>query len=358
MHRKATIRLLRHEDLRNLQRGSGGEGRKKFSLNARNWLGRLWHRMERMNSLKMREALPLWLSHVSVDEIPGDVQLELLNMSARTIERYLAEEKRHWRRRANSGTRASKHVTSVPLRGLDVQPEGPGHIEIDSVAHCGGSLTGVHVWTVTATDMATGWTVTRAISGKEAVTVRRALEAIEHAFPFSWKAIYFDNGTEFLNDEVVRRFARRGDSQGEIQVFRGRPYRKNDQAHVEQKNWTHVRRLWGYSRFSGEFMASRMNAATHRFWHDLQNFFIPQQKVILNERHGSRRVRKLDRPKTPFERLLCYPNELVPLSVKARLTSEYRTLNPFTLRLKLIRAVRDVFAYVGKEKENPRRHVS
>jgi hypothetical protein len=356
MHRKSAIRLLAHPEPATLQKGCGQGHKKRYSDETRVWLTKLWHRMGRMNSTKMREALPLWIPYYVEDSIPSAVKLELVSMSARTIERYLSEEKKQWRRAQNSGTRASRHIATVPLRNLEVQPSSLGHMEIDTVAHCGGSLTGTFAWTVTATDILTGWTMTRAVFGKDGQSVKEALFWMENECPFPWKAIYCDNGTEFLNDDVLYGYAKRGDGSTDIPVFRSRPYRKNDQAHVEQKNWTHVRELWGYERIGSSVAMGMMNSATNSYWNPLQNYFVPQQKVISNERHGSRRKRKVDVPQTPFERILSRAD--VPIGIKANLVAEFQSLNPFTLRMKLKTEVRRVFSYIDRSEHAPMRYAS
>ena len=140
-----------------------------------------------------------------------DIWEQLLSMSERVIECFLMEKKAQMRRKLNTGTRRGvrKLVTVIPIKPLGLRPEEPGHVEADIVAHCGGSLSGIFAWTLTVTDLATGWTECHAVWGKCGKAVALALIEIEKRLPFPLLSISFDNGSEFLNDDVLRDFVHR-----------------------------------------------------------------------------------------------------------------------------------------------------
>src|SRR5690606_30517006 len=133
-----------------------------------------------------------------------------------------------------------KIVTQVPIRNLDFTATTPGHCELDSVHHCGGSLTGRYARTITSVDLAFGWTECEAVEELNGVRVKAALEEIEKRLPFEMVGFYADGGLEFWNQDVIDRFINRQGRQVPLEYGRGRPYKKNDQSHVEQKNYTHV----------------------------------------------------------------------------------------------------------------------
>jgi hypothetical protein len=340
VHRKSALRLMNARDAPKLVRSKGTRSR-RYSDTAREQVRFLWRKMGYIGAVRMKAALPDWLPHYQGTD--DDVKLELLRMSPSTIERLLKEDKAQLRRKMNTGTKRGKLiVTQVPLRDFDFAPKEPGHIEADTVAHCGGSLTGSFVRTVTTTDIVTGWTECEAVEALTGVAVKEAFETIERRLPFSLKGLYFDNGSEFINKDVITNFAK-GDGR-DIPAKRGRPYRKNDQARVEQKNYTHVRQAFGYDRINGRVAVNHMNTIYRKEWRLLQNFFMPQTKVISKQRFGSKLVRKLDKPKTPYQRLLDHPE--VPTDVKTQLLRARETLDPFELRRGLAIKLRKFARYM------------
>ena len=343
IHRKSATRLMcRRYAPRSLQGFKGGRKR-RYSELAKRHLERLWRAMGFMWPQRMKAALKDWLPHDDHPECSESVKVELLQMSASTIGRLLKEARAELRRRLNTGTKRAvrRFVTEVPLRNLgETPPQMPGHCEVDCVAHCGGSLSGVFAWTVNFTDIATGWTECEAIWGKNGVAVRRALKAIERRLPFPMKALYFDNGNEFLNEDVIRGFAVK-DRKEPLNVFRGRPYKKNDQCFIEQKNYTHVRSLWGYGRFDKEASVALMNDIYRKEWRQMQNFYCPQQKLVKKLRFGAKVKRTMDDPETPFSRL----KPLLGSAEASALDLARSQINPFKCRhnqrVKLRRILRD-----------------
>lgn len=177
------------------------------------------------------------------------------------------------------------------------------------------------------TDIHTGWTECEAIWNKTSDAVYKALRRIEKRLPFPLKAMYSDNGSEFMNERIIEKFAKNGRSKP-LLIERGRPYRKNDQSYVEQKNYTHVTHLFGYSRINWQKSIQHMNGIYRNEWRDLQNLYLPQQKLISKERIGSRIIRRMGPAMTPLVRLTPF---LTPLQIKS-LEDAKRNLNPFRLR--------------------------
>lgn len=246
-------------------------GRKRiYSEQAIYHLRKLWLLSKQMNSKRLRDALPDWLPQYLA---PESVKAELTAMSPATIDRYLAPFRAKIARRRRSGTRKSKLLKSIiPIKPFDHNINQPGHVEADTVAHCGGSLAGDFIWSVTFTDIFSGWTENRAVWGKGAVGVFEAIRSIESTLPFPILSFNSDNGTEFLNHHLIRYFGPEGEKKRSAQLMtRSREYRKNDNCHVEQKNWTHVRELFGYDRFSNPKQVELMNSiylAEHNLLHN------------------------------------------------------------------------------------------
>lgn len=200
----------------------------------------------------------------------------------------------------------------------------PGFAEIDLVSHSGNSASGDFCYSLNLTDIHTGWTETRAVLGKSQEGVRAALEAVRETLPFPLRGIDSDNGSEFINAHLWWYCQARA-----IQWTRSRPYKKNDNAHIEQKNWTHVRRLLGYVRYDSEAAREAINDL---YGHELrlfQNLFLPSVKLARKERIGSRLRRRYAPPQTPFQRVADSP--VVDTERVAQLRRLRETLDPFEL---------------------------
>lgn len=174
----------------------------------------------------------------------------------------------------------------------------PGLIEADTVAHCGTSLAGEFINTLTMTDICSAWTENRAVWKKESSTVLKAISSIEEDLPFNVLSFATDNGNEFLNHDLHSYFFNR---KNRVEFVRRRPYKKNDNAHVEQKNWTHVRELFGYDRFDAESQVEFMNDVYKRLWNPPWNFFTPVMKLKSKTRVGGRIIKVHDEPTTMSE---------------------------------------------------------
>lgn len=325
-NRKYAIRKLSgREDRKKKKRGR----KNTYSEKAITHLKKLWLLMDQLCSKNLVAALPAWLKHYS--EADDVIKQEIIRMSPSTIDRRLSSYKAEVGRRERTGTRPGsllRHV--IPIRSHNYNINEPGFAEADTVAHCGDSMSGEFIWSLTLTDIYSGWTANRAIWGKGSGGIIYALNSIQNHIPFFLIALNVDNGTEFLNNHLIRYLSIYDDGKKRIELSRSRPYIKNDNAHVEQKNWTHVRQLFGYDRFDNKELVALMNSIYSEEQNLLQNFFVPQAKLLRKERIGARYKRTYSAPKTPYQRILeC---DSVSDEAKQRLTLLYKTLNPFELR--------------------------
>jgi hypothetical protein len=227
--------------------------------------------------------------------------------------------------------------TVIPIRPDKATMDRPGFIEADTVAHCGNSLEGPHAWSITYTDIHSGWTDNRAIWGHGATGVVEQTRAMEASLAFPLIAFWSDNGSEFLNDHLWRYFAHRKDP---IHFARSRPYKKDDNAHVEQKNWTHVRQLFGYDRIDQPELVPAMNEIYH-LWGLYQNHFAPARRLLSKTRINSRWIKTYDRPQTPYHRLIA--SRHLSRKAKRTLTASHQTLNPFQLKKEIDQNLRWLF---------------
>ena len=343
--RDSASRLLRSPYLPRSKWGRCSPKRRRYSEECKKHLEDLWVGSGFMSSRHLKAALPAWLPHYRSGGLTAEIEEQLLAMSERTIEGFLKEKKAEIRRRQNSGTRRGvrKLVTLIPIKPLGHRVLLPGHLEVDLVAHCGESMSGEFVWTLTVTDVLTGWTECEAIWGKSGAAVRAALFEIEKRLPFPILSISFDNGTEFINDDVLEGFIKRPQRAQIIAVYRSRPYKKNDQCHVEQKNDHCVRQFMGYGRLDWKGSVGMMNSVYRGPWRLMQNFFRPQQKLVSKQRLFARVFRKMDAPETPLSRLQCH----VSTDVYERLLKEIAGKNPFDLMSGVRRAIRSIYGYYG-----------
>lgn len=308
-----------------------------YSQAARDRLIQLWQIMHYPCSINLQQALSLWLPYDL--DTPEEIKRELVAMGASTIERALRETKNK-RPKGKSTTTASKFKSQIPLKLCkDDVKKTIGYFEADTVAHCGDSLSGQFAWTLTMTDLHSGWTENRACFSKHAEEIKNAVSAIETELPYKIMGFSSDNGTEFLN-EVLQNYLM-NDRDHQLDISRGRPYKKNDNAHVEQKNFTHVRNLFGYERIEGKILIDLMNDIYINYWNPLKNFYTPCLKLKKKERIGSKIKKKYDTPKTPFQRLI----ESGQLTIKQQelLNDKKCKLNPFILQKKLHEKLKEFY---------------
>jgi hypothetical protein len=182
-------------------------------------------------------------------------------------------------------------------------------------------------YTLDCVDIATGWSEQRAVWGKGETAVLEQIKHIEKSLPFPLLGFDSDNGSEFLNHHLLKHFAQR---KRPVQFTRSRAYHKDDNAHVEQKNWTHVRQWLGYQRLADPKLVPLLNDLYRQEWRLFHNFFCPSVKLLSKERIGSKTIKRHDRPKTPYQRILESPH--IPSHLKQGLSNQLEKLNPFVLR--------------------------
>lgn len=289
---------------------------------------------------RLVEMRALWLPHYEAryGRLEKGLKKRVLKISAAQIDRLLCPRKASCGGRGRSGTKPGGLLkTHIPIRTDNWDIKGPGYLEADTVAHCGGSLEGDFIWSVTYTDIWSGWTANRAVWNKGSEGIVKATREVESTLPFVLVGFDCDNGSEFLNWHLVRYFQERPKAVG---FTRSRPYHKDDNGHVEQKNWTRVRQLLGYERFEDPGLVEAINTLYREVWEPLHNYFMPSMKLISKDRHGAKVKRRHDRPRTPCERLLNSPE--IPPQTKHKLRKERASMDPFKLHERLEEGLRRV----------------
>jgi hypothetical protein len=300
---------------------------------------RIWSCAEQLCGKRLAPALELWLPHYGRHYgrlLPTQKKL-LDSISAATLDRLLAECKTR-ARPGQSGTRPGSLLRhQVPIQGEVWDEQRLGFLEADSVAHCGGSLAGNFIWSLTYTDLASTWTEGRAVWNKGRHGVLEQTKNVEQTLPFALRGFDFDNGGEWLNWALIHYLQVRPKP---VRVTRSRPYHKDDNAHVEQKNWMWPRQLLGYGRLEDERLLRPINALYSEAWGPLHNFFLPSMKLEKKWREGSRWIRRHDEPQTACQRLLAHGE----LTAKARrqLRERSEALDPFVLAREVERRLKPI----------------
>jgi hypothetical protein len=295
----------------------------------------LWILMERICSSRMHEGLKEWLVYYEHPDLTDHLRQQLKMMSRGTLERALGmiRAKEHATNGLSTTTSALRNAKNqVPLNRYDQVITRPGFAQADTVAHCGTSAGGEFISTLTMTDVFSSWTANSAMLSKKAVQVRHCFREIKKELPFILLAVNTDSGSEFINTPMVN-FMSKENGTKPITFTRSRPYKKNDNCYVEQKNFTHVRSLFGYERLEDLSLVGLMNEIYQNYWNPLNNFFLPSQKLKEKVRVGAKIVKKHDRAKTPYDRLLASP-ELTEAQ-KEILKERKSKLNPVNLAREL-----------------------
>lgn len=281
----------------------------------------------------MGEVLDALERHGELNLDP-QVKDKLVAMSAATIDRRLAGDRRRFQIKGRSGTKPGSMLKGqIPIRTFsDWDDTAAGFAQADLVAHCGPSAVGEFCQTLTLTDVATGWTEARALKNKARRWVIQAIDDIRAVLPFPLLGLDSDNGSEFINDHLLAYCAER-----QITFTRGRPYRKNDSAHVEQKNWAIVRQAVGYARYDTDAQL-RILGELYGHLRLLTNFFSPQARLVSKTRQGAKVIRRYDKPATPYQRVL--DSGVLTKTQSRELSRFYRQLNPAQLRRDISRCQR------------------
>ena len=329
-HRKSAVRLLLGRS-RAPRTTSMGRPR-RYSDEAVVALKHVWEAADRICSKRLAPFMGELVATLQEWEelrVTHEAAQQVSAMSASTIDRLLRPHKDRGLRRPWTTTKPGSLLkASIPIRTFaEWNEDRPGFMEVDLVAHCGETTEGFYLTTLTGVDIATGWVACQAVWGKGQDRVGGAVHEMARALPFPLLGLDSDNGSEFINHHLFTYCQRK-----EITFTRSRPYRKNDNAHVEQKNWSAVRRLVGYDRYSTRTALAHL-AQVHRLSSLYLNFFQPVMKLQHKSRHGARVHKVYDTARTPYRRLL----ERGVLSAEERdaLARRYRTLNPVRLRARI-----------------------
>lgn len=326
-HRKYALRLLNHPMMKVAGRKKRAR-RRQYVFAVQQALVSCWRAA---NGICSKRLVPYLPELVRVLEKHGELHLEaqtkerLLALSPATADRLLQAERKQAKPHGLGTTKPGTLLKSaIPIRTFAEWNETkPGFTEIDLVAHCGGNTRGEYLHSLTMTDVATGWTECAALRNRGQQAVFEGLVLARQRLPFALRGIDSDNGSEFINAHLLRYC-----QQEQLTFTRSRPYKKNDQAYVEQKNWTIVRQLVGYDRLES-LSAYEALGALYEVIRLYVNFFQPSMKLVSKEREGSKVKKKYDQAKTPYQRVL--ESEQVSEEVKARLRQQYATLNPMAL---------------------------
>jgi hypothetical protein len=341
-HRKHAIRLLRKykrfQKPKPKKRGRAPFYAQPSILKA---LKKIWRGANLPCSKRLKAIIPLWLPGYvqSCGNLSPNVSQALLTISPATIDRLLQPTRLHYKKPGRATTKPGTLLRNqIPIQLNQWDESRPGFLEADTVAHCGNSLLGMFAYTLDCTDIATGWTEQRAIWGKGETGILQQIHHIEQSLPFPLLGFDSDNGSEFLNHHLLRHFTQRKEP---IQFTRSRAYHNEDNAHVEQKNWTHVRQWIGYDRIDNPQAVPLLNDLYTQEWRLFHNFFCPSAKLIEKERIGSKTLKHHDSPKTPYQRTLESPH--ISPQIKQTLSKQLASLNPFVLRRIMDEKLKKIF---------------
>jgi hypothetical protein len=331
-HRKHAIRVLKNQ----VQIQAHRKGKRKtyktiYRGEVVKVLEQIWEIYGRICSKRLQPFLPeaiKVLERCKEIELSKETKELLLKISSASIDRCLYPiriKSLHGLSTTKPGSLLKK---LIPVRTFtEWDEERPGFMEIDLVAHCGNTTEGQYLNTLTCTDICTGWTDVTALPHRSQKAVSKAIHWMRQRLPFALLGIDSDNGSEFINDLLYRYCLNE-----KITFTRSRPYKKNDQAHVEQKNWSVVRHTVGYDRWETDQELAIL-ASIHDDLRLYINFFQPSLKLIAKERIGNQTIKRYDIAKTPYQRVI--ERQDISIETKVRLMNQYVQLNPADLRRRI-----------------------
>ena len=344
-HRKAALRLL-NQPLRMVPLKRPGPKLTYDPLAMLPVLKPIWLASDQLCSKLLKAALPEWLAHHErrTGPLPEALREKLLQISAAQIDRLLRPARVQHPKKGICATRPGTLLRhEVPTRGGPPDTSRPGSVEADTVAHCDDSTEGDYVNSLTFTELFSGWTENRAVWNKSAENVLVELKELELVVPYAMTDFHTDNGGEFLNWALHRHLTGRA---AKMPWTRSRAYRKNDNAHCEQKNWTHVRQLFGHERFGHPEVVALMNELYAKEWSQFTNHFKPTFKLLKREKKGGRTKRIYEqKPQTPYERLLESPD--LPEARKVKLRAQHAGLDPYELKKSIEAKLKKFFTALG-----------
>lgn len=344
-HRKAALRLLNRPLPTTPPKRSGPKVRYE-PAEVLPVLKAVWLASDQLCSKLLKAALPVWLEHHQRRTTPlaEAFKEKLLAISPAQIDRLLRSVRIQHPKKGLSATRPGTLLRhAVRTRSGPPDTSRPGSVEADTVAHCDDSTEGDYVNSLTFTELFSGWTENRAVWNKSAEAVLSALHLLEQEVPYTMKDFHTDNGGEFLNWALYRHLNGRA---MKLPWTRSRAYRKNDNAHCEQKNWTHVRQLFGHDRFGHPQLVPLMNDLYAKEWSLFTNHFKPTFKLLKREKQGGKTKRLYEaKPLTPYQRLLASPE--IPETTKTKLRAQHAQLDPFALKKNIELKLKNFFTVLG-----------
>ena len=343
--RKHVIRKIHRAEIRPKQRKKRKEiydGQVKAAL------AKIWEIFDYPCGQRLKPLLETEvdrLSEFGEIEIPDEVALKLKIMSSATIDRKLKHQREFLHLSRSKGGPKPGYLLKqkIPIRLTQWDTGVVGYVEIDFVVHCGASVLGEYVNTLSTTEISSGWWEGEAIMGRSQEHSFWALKEIRKRTSFDWKGIDSDNGPEFIN-QILYNYCQRE----KLEFTRSREYKKNDNAYIEQKNWTHVRKVFGYLRYDTYEEMAIMNDLYHNELRLYKNFFQPVMKLKSKERVGGKVKRKYEASKTPYQRLM--ESGQIRDEVKDELKGIYLSLNPAELKRNIDAKLAELYkAYEGKK---------
>jgi len=331
-NRKYAVRILNQDPLSENKSERTRAGPKKIyhTEGIKKFLKTVWIKTNLICSERLKACIPFWLGwyKIKISELSKKDEDLLRKISASTIGRVLKQSRSRYKKRGLCTTRPGSLIRQlIPIKTDQWDEKRPGFIEIDLVAHCGTSVSGEYINTLNTVDIATGWTSQRAVWGKGEFNTFKALREIELTLPFQVRGVDSDNGKEFMNYRLLKYFKHRKEP---VSFTRSRAYNKNDNSHIEQKNWTVVRQYVGYDRFENPMQLEVLNDLYSNDLNNFINYFIPSVKLIAKERQGSKIKKKYDKAKTPYQRLC--ESKYIDQDKKRELHKILNTLDPFKLQ--------------------------
>ena len=348
-NRKYAIRLLNHKSTpkSDWEKRKRGPKKRYDHPDIIKILTRIWSVTNLPCSKRLKVIIPLWLPYYPY-HITEKVKEALLSISPATIDRLLSKHRSRYYKRGLATTKPGSILKKhIPIKTKQWDESRPGFIEADTVAHCGTSVSGSFVYTINCVDIASGWTEQRATWGKGERGTVNSIKSIEQSLPFNLLGFDCDNGSEFLNWHLVRYLTNR---RKPITFTRSRAYYKNDNAHIEQKNWTNIRQYLGYDRFDNPILVDLLNDLYTTEWSLYFNYFIPSMKLITKRRIGSKTEKIHDIPKTPYQRVM--ESKQISSQVKQKLIKQYKNLNPFYLQKIMSQKIKNIINIASNETVN------
>lgn len=340
MHRKSVIRALKREQNRDPWKEQGKAGRPLlYGPDVTAGLKEIWEISGELCAERLKPMIPEYLAILIRDNMWLHDEIATIKLSAMSIGTMKDRIARFLKIKIGGGrstTKPSNLKEVIPIRRGPWENPDPGYGEIDTVVHCGSTLSGDMAYTVNFVDIATFWSESAAQINKGQMRTKGSIIEIKRRLPFPLRGLDPDTGSEFIN-WVLKGWC----DQERVELTRSRPNHKNDNAHIEQRNFTNVRKLLGYSRIDTQEAVNLMNELYARPWRLYVNFFQPVMQCQEKARIGSRYIRRYDIPKTPYQRVMT--DSRVEARVKEKLTQQYAILNPKTLRREIDTLVRRIF---------------